>query len=59
MNGDRVVAGKTAVNNASRIIAFWLGDKLTEHEAEHLRVIHVANGGSGDLGEPIIASGRE
>lgn len=59
MSGDRVVAGKTAVNNASRIIAFWLGEKLTEHEAEHLRVIHVANGGSGELGEPIILSGAE
>ena len=30
MNGDRVLAGKSAVNFASRVIAYWLGEDVND-----------------------------
>ena len=37
MNGDRVVTGRTAARFASQVIAYLLGERLTEEELEILR----------------------
>ncbi|MCY4163928.1 MAG: DGQHR domain-containing protein [bacterium] len=54
MNGDRVGAGKTTVNYASRVIAYWLGNDFTEQEIVDLKDRYISQGGIGKLAEPII-----
>lgn len=53
MNGDKVVSGKTAVNFASQVIAFWLGEKLDEVEEANLRDRYKSQGGTEELADPI------
>lgn len=54
MNGDRVLAGKTAVNFAARVIAYWLGQELNDDEIASLRERYTSQGGTGQLAEPIL-----
>ena len=53
MNGDRVLAGRTAVNFASQIIAYWLGEKLSNEQVEVLKERYLSQGGTGQLADPI------
>lgn len=53
MNGDRVLAGKAAVNYASRVIAYWLGEDLTTDEIKELKDRYISQGGTGDLSGPL------
>ena len=53
MNGDRVLAGKSAVNFASQIIAYWLGDDLNDEQVAELRKRFKRQGGVGELADPI------
>lgn len=53
MNGDRVLAGKTAVNFAARVIAYWLGQELNDSEIANLRERYTSQGGD-TLAEPIL-----
>ena len=54
MNGDRVVSGKSAVNFASRVIAYWLGQNLDDQAISELRERYTSQGGTGQLAEPIL-----
>ena len=42
MNGNKVVAGKTAARFAGRVVAYFLGDNLNEAELEKLREDHLS-----------------
>ena len=53
MNGDRVLAGKSAVNFASQVIAYWLGEPLGKEVIDQLRERYVSQGGVGELADPI------
>ena len=54
MNGDRVLAGKSAVNFASRVISYWLGQKLDDKSIADLRERFTSQGGRDQLAEPIL-----
>ena len=54
MNGDRVLAGKSAVNYASRVIAYWLGHGLNDRMVDDLRERYTSQGGTGSLAAPIF-----
>ena len=53
MNGDRVLAGKSAVNFASQVIAYWLGENLNDEKVAELRARYVSQGGTGQLADPL------
>ena len=53
MNGDRVMAGRSAVNFASQVIAYWLGENLTNEQIAGLRDRYMNQGGTGQLADPI------
>lgn len=53
MNGDRVLSGKSAVNFASQVIAYWLGDDLNDEQVAELRERFTSQGGVGELADPI------
>ena len=53
MNGDKVLAGKSAVNFASRVIAYWLGQELSDTELNELEARYKSQGGIGYLAAPI------
>ncbi len=53
MNGDRVLAGKSDVNFASQIIAYWLGDDLNDEQVAELRERFKRQGDVGELADPI------
>lgn len=54
MNGDRVLSGKSAVNYASQVIAYWLGEKLSEAQINELQDKYGRQGGTTDLAEPLF-----
>lgn len=54
MNGDRVLAGKTAVNFAARVIAYWLGQELNDSEIASLGERYLSQGGTQQLADPIL-----
>ena len=54
MNGDRVLAGKSAVNFASRVIAYWLGQSLSAQAITDLKDRYNSQGGLGELADPIL-----
>ena len=54
MNGDRVLFGKSAVNFASRVIAYWLGQPLNDAAVADLRSTYENQGGTRPLAEPIL-----
>ena len=54
MNGDKVVSGKSAVNFASQVIAYWLGRNLDDQAISDLRERYRSQGGTGQLAEPIL-----
>lgn len=53
MNGDRVLAGKANVNFASQVIAYWLGEDLSDEQIAVLRQRHTDQGGTSQLADPI------
>ena len=53
MNGDRVLAGKSAVNFASQVIAYWLGEDLSDEAIAGLQARYISQGGTGQLADPI------
>lgn len=53
MNGEKVVSGKSAVNFASQVIAYWLGQNLGDQAISELRKRYTSQGGTGQLAEPI------
>ena len=53
MNGDRVLAGKSAVNFASQVIAYWLGEQPSDEAISQLKERYVSQGGAGELADPI------
>jgi DNA sulfur modification protein DndB len=54
MNGDRVLFGKSAVNFAARVIAYWLGQPLNDAAVADLRSTYENQGGTRPLAEPIL-----
>ncbi len=54
MNGDKVVAGKSAVNFASQVIAYWLGQRLDDQEIADLKERYASMGSTRPLADPII-----
>ena len=54
MNGEKVVSGKSAVNFASQVIAYWLGQDLDDQAILDLRERYTSQGGKGQLAEPIL-----
>ena len=54
MNGEKVVSGKSAVNFASQVIAYWLGQKLDSETVSGLRVRYESQGGTRPLADPIL-----
>jgi len=52
MNGNKVLAGKSAVNFASRVIAYWLGQDLSDTEIGEIEERYKSQGG-GYLAAPI------
>lgn len=54
MNGEKVVSGKSAVNFASQVIAYWLGQKLDSEAVSGLRVRYESQGGTRPLADPIL-----
>ena len=54
MNGEKVVSGKSAVNFASQVIAYWLGQNLDNQTISELRERYTSQGGKGQLAEPIL-----
>ena len=53
MRGDKILAGRTAVRFASQVVAWWLGEDLTEAEVAQLNERFVSQGGTGSLADPI------
>ena len=53
MNGNKVLAGKSAVNFASRVIAYWLGQDVSDAELNELEDRYKSQGGTGYLAPPI------
>ena len=53
MNGDRVLAGKSAVNFASQVIAYWLGEDLSSEQVAALKDRYRSQGGVGQLADPV------
>ncbi|MCY3925175.1 MAG: DGQHR domain-containing protein [bacterium] len=45
MNGDKVLAGRSAANFASRVIAYWLGQDLSDTEMNELEDRYKSQGG--------------
>ena len=56
MNGDKMLSGKSAVNFAAQVIAYWLGEKLTDSQIAELRQRYTSQGGKGQLPAPIQLS---
>ena len=54
MNGDRVGTGKTTVNYASRVIAYRLGQEITDQEIADLKDRYLSQGGTPDLADQIF-----
>lgn len=54
MNGEKVVSGKSAVNFASQVIAYWLGQNLDDQAVSELRERYTSQGGTDQLAEPIL-----
>ena len=54
MNGDRVGTGKTTINYASRVIAYWLGQEITDQEIADLRERYLSQGGTPELADRIF-----
>ena len=54
MNGEKVVSGKSAVNFASQVIAYWLGQNLDDQAILDLRARYTSQGGTGQLAEPVL-----
>lgn len=54
MNGDRVLSGKSAVNYASQVIAYWLGEKLAKAQINELKDKYTRQGGTQELAEPLF-----
>ena len=54
MNGERVLSGKTTVNFASRVIAYWLGQNLSDRVIADLKERYISQGGIGELADPIL-----
>lgn len=53
MNGNRVLTGKTAVNFASRVVAYWLGENLSDQGIEELKKRYSEMSDGGILAEPL------
>ena len=53
LNGEKVVSGKSAVNFASQVIAYWLGQRLADNEITALKERYESLGSSGPLADPI------
>ena len=53
MNGDKMLAGKSAVNFSSQVIAYWLGESLDDSRVGELRERYKSQGGTGQLAAPI------
>lgn len=54
MNGEKVVSGKSAVNFASQVIAYWLGQDLDDQAISELRTRYTSQGGAGQLADPVL-----
>lgn len=53
MTGDKMLAGRTVVNVAGRIIAYWLGEVLSDGEIQELNERYSGSGASGRLAPPM------
>lgn len=53
MNGDRILSGKTAVNFASQVIAYWLGEDVAGEQIAGLKERYVSQGSTRPLAKPI------
>ena len=53
MNGDRVLAGRSAVRFASQVIAYWLGQELKDEEVIELEKRYKSQSGTEYLPGPI------
>ena len=53
MSGDRVLAGRTAVRFASEVVAYWLGENLSDAAVDQLKERFISQGGSETLADPI------
>lgn len=53
MVGDRVVSGRQAVNFASKVIDYWLGEKLSAEELEELHEKYKSHSDGRSLSEPL------
>ena len=49
LHGDRVLAGRTAVRFASQVIAYWLGEKLSDDQISDLQDRYTRQSGVGKL----------
>ena len=54
MNGEKVVFGKSAVNFASQVIAYWLGQRLNGQEVADLKERYESLGSTRPLADPIM-----
>ena len=53
MNGKKMLSGKSAVNFASQVIAYWIGENLDDSRVGELRARYKSQGGTGQLAAPI------
>ena len=53
MNGDRVVSGRAAVNFASQVIAYWLGEEFSDGDVKELRERYESHGATAQLAAPV------
>ncbi len=57
LNGERVLAEKTAVNFASQVIAYWLGENLSNDQISELQERYTRqSGGERQLSAPLSLS---
>ena len=56
MNGDKMLSGKSVVNFASQVIAYWLGENLSDGQVSELGKRYNSQGGKGQLTAPIQLS---
>ena len=53
MSGERMLSGKTAVNYASQIVAYWLGVDITDTQLMELEKRYADQGNAGGLAQPL------
>ena len=54
LHGNRVVSGRTAVNFASQVVSYWLGEPFDDARIAELKQTYHERSNGGELAEPVL-----